>query len=56
MGEEGTSYEVLIIICTCFCINLMIGLQEDESKHLMHLSLGRHLDAVKWNPLNQDEV
>ncbi|ESW03979.1 hypothetical protein PHAVU_011G057100 [Phaseolus vulgaris] len=31
-------------------------LQEDESKHLMHLSLGRHLDAVKWNPLNQDEV
>ncbi|CAJ1933267.1 unnamed protein product [Sphenostylis stenocarpa] len=31
-------------------------LQEDESKHLMHLSLNRQLDAVRWNPLNQDEV
>jgi len=34
----------------------MIGLREDESKHLMHLSLNRQLDAVRWNPLNQDEV
>ncbi|KAK7262552.1 hypothetical protein RJT34_30126 [Clitoria ternatea] len=33
---------------TCF--------KEDESKHLMHLSLNRQLDAVRWNPLNQDEV
>ncbi|QCD88428.1 hypothetical protein DEO72_LG3g2975 [Vigna unguiculata] len=31
-------------------------LREDESKHLMHLSLNRQLDAVRWNPLNQDEV
>ncbi|KAK7404498.1 hypothetical protein VNO78_05440 [Psophocarpus tetragonolobus] len=31
-------------------------LKEDESKHLMHLSLNRQLDAVRWNPLNQDEV
>ncbi|WVZ02953.1 hypothetical protein V8G54_023759 [Vigna mungo] len=31
-------------------------LREDESKHLMHLSLKRQLDAVRWNPLNQDEV
>ncbi|XP_054816580.1 uncharacterized protein LOC129316272 [Prosopis cineraria] len=31
-------------------------LEEDESKHVMHLSLNRQLDVVQWNPLNQDEV
>lgn len=31
-------------------------LKEDESKHVMHLSLNRQLDAVRWNTLNQDEV
>ncbi|XP_019448585.1 PREDICTED: uncharacterized protein LOC109351559 isoform X1 [Lupinus angustifolius] len=31
-------------------------LKEDESKHILHLSRNRQLDAVKWNPLNQDEV
>ncbi|KAJ1421949.1 WD40/YVTN repeat-like-containing domain superfamily [Sesbania bispinosa] len=31
-------------------------LKEDESKHLLHLSPNKQLDAVKWNPLNQDEV
>ncbi|XP_020992985.1 uncharacterized protein LOC107477138 isoform X1 [Arachis duranensis] len=31
-------------------------LKEDESKHLLHLSLKRQLDTVRWNPINQDEV
>ncbi|MED6168818.1 hypothetical protein PIB30_015194 [Stylosanthes scabra] len=31
-------------------------LKEDESKHLLHLSLKRQLDTVRWNPFNQDEV
>ena len=35
---------------------LMAGLKEDESKHLLHLSLKRQLDFVRWNPVNQDEV
>ncbi|KAL2328828.1 hypothetical protein Fmac_022255 [Flemingia macrophylla] len=34
----------------------LTSLKEDESKHLMHLSLNRQLDAVRWNTLNQDEV
>ncbi|KAB5572920.1 hypothetical protein DKX38_000114 [Salix brachista] len=29
---------------------------EDESKHVLHNSLGRQLDAVRWNLANQDEV
>ncbi|KAK9274269.1 hypothetical protein L1049_019083 [Liquidambar formosana] len=32
------------------------GLDEDEKKHLLHLSTHQQLDAVKWNPANQDEV
>jgi hypothetical protein len=35
---------------------VMIGLQEDESKLLLHLSPDQQLDVVKWNPLNQNEV
>ncbi|XWS52478.1 hypothetical protein CRYUN_Cryun11dG0074000 [Craigia yunnanensis] len=31
-------------------------LNEDESKHLMHLYLQRQLDVVRWNLANQDEV
>ncbi|KAI4334538.1 hypothetical protein L6164_019219 [Bauhinia variegata] len=31
-------------------------LEEDESKHVLHRSLNRQLDAVRWNPINQDEV
>ncbi|KAI9086326.1 hypothetical protein K1719_031780 [Acacia pycnantha] len=37
-------------------IHELTCLKEDESKHLMHLSLNRQLDVVRWNPLNQDEV
>ncbi|KAJ6307312.1 hypothetical protein OIU76_017162 [Salix suchowensis] len=29
---------------------------EDESKHVLHNSLGQQLDAVRWNLANQDEV
>ncbi|XVF19229.1 hypothetical protein REPUB_Repub11eG0091900 [Reevesia pubescens] len=32
------------------------SLNEDESKHLMHLYLQRQLDVVRWNSANQDEV
>ncbi|KAF7824080.1 uncharacterized protein G2W53_022224 [Senna tora] len=37
-------------------INESTCLEEDESKHILHISLNRQLDAVQWNPLNQDEV
>ncbi|XP_050276300.1 uncharacterized protein LOC126718234 [Quercus robur] len=30
--------------------------KEDEAKHLMHLSLNKQLDVVRWNCANQDEV
>ncbi|GMY16357.1 hypothetical protein FCV25MIE_35045 [Fagus crenata] len=30
--------------------------KEDEAKHLMHLSLHKQLDVVRWNCANQDEV
>ncbi|GAB4835176.1 hypothetical protein Ancab_000086 [Ancistrocladus abbreviatus] len=30
--------------------------KEDEAKHLLHLSTPQQLDAVCWNPANQDEV
>ncbi|KAH9618141.1 hypothetical protein KSS87_008494 [Heliosperma pusillum] len=29
---------------------------EDETKHLLHISTRRQLDSVRWNPSNQDEV
>lgn len=29
---------------------------EDETKHLVHISTGQPLDAVRWNPANQDEI
>ncbi|XP_074310531.1 uncharacterized protein LOC141646559 isoform X2 [Silene latifolia] len=29
---------------------------EDEAKHLLHISTRRQLDSVRWNPSNQDEV
>lgn len=37
-------------------ISLEVGLGEDESKHVLHTSLNQNLDAVRWNPANQDEV
>nr|KAJ0221989.1 hypothetical protein LSAT_V11C200087180 [Lactuca sativa] len=30
--------------------------EEDEGKHLLHISLSNSIDAVRWNPVNQDEV
>uniref|UniRef100_A0A803NBX5 Transducin/WD40 repeat-like superfamily protein n=1 Tax=Chenopodium quinoa TaxID=63459 RepID=A0A803NBX5_CHEQI len=35
---------------------LSAGWKEDETKHLLHISTRRHLDSVRWNPANQDEV
>uniref|UniRef100_A0A803KM31 Transducin/WD40 repeat-like superfamily protein n=1 Tax=Chenopodium quinoa TaxID=63459 RepID=A0A803KM31_CHEQI len=35
---------------------LSAGWKEDETKHLLHISTSRHLDSVRWNPANQDEV
>ncbi|GAB2276983.1 hypothetical protein Dimus_011692 [Dionaea muscipula] len=29
---------------------------EDEAKHLVHLSTKQQLDAVRWNPAHQDEI
>ncbi|XVF69690.1 hypothetical protein PTKIN_Ptkin11bG0102300 [Pterospermum kingtungense] len=40
----------------CQCNNSLPRLNEDESKHLMHLYLQRQLDVVRWNIANQDEV
>ncbi|KAJ9540424.1 hypothetical protein OSB04_026930 [Centaurea solstitialis] len=30
--------------------------EEDEGKHLLHISLPSSVDLVRWNPTNQDEV
>ncbi|XP_022753554.1 uncharacterized protein LOC111301830 isoform X2 [Durio zibethinus] len=40
----------------CQSNDLLPRLNEDESKHLMHLYLQRQLDVVRWNLANQDEV
>ncbi|RZC83123.1 hypothetical protein C5167_045911 [Papaver somniferum] len=31
-------------------------LKEDDTKHLLHLSMNQQLDVVRWNIANQDEV
>eukprot|EP00257_Ricinus_communis_P013630 XP_015571111.1 uncharacterized protein LOC8274405 isoform X1 [Ricinus communis] len=44
---------------TLYChtsVLVPLGLKEDESKHVLHLSLNRQLDVVRWNIANQDEV
>ncbi|XP_059668874.1 uncharacterized protein LOC132313959 [Cornus florida] len=33
-----------------------VGLKEDETKHLLHISTHQQLDVVRWNSANQDEV
>ncbi|OMO79344.1 hypothetical protein CCACVL1_13736 [Corchorus capsularis] len=40
----------------CHSNESLPGLNEDESKHLLHLSLRQQLDVVWWNLANQDEV
>ncbi|KAJ7980745.1 Transducin/WD40 repeat-like superfamily protein [Quillaja saponaria] len=40
----------------CQIDGLSTCLKEDESKHLLHLSLNQQLDVVRWNSANQDEV
>ncbi|XP_042512843.1 uncharacterized protein LOC122087707 isoform X1 [Macadamia integrifolia] len=42
---------------TLYCLSSGLSpcLEEDETKHLLHLST-RQLDVVRWNPANQDEV
>ncbi|KAI3748291.1 hypothetical protein L6452_11275 [Arctium lappa] len=30
--------------------------EEDEGKHLLHISLSNSVDVVRWNPTNQDEL
>ncbi|XP_043813575.1 uncharacterized protein LOC110616774 isoform X3 [Manihot esculenta] len=40
----------------CHTNALLQCLKEDESKHVLHLSLNRQLDVVRWNLSNQDEV
>ncbi|OMO75027.1 hypothetical protein COLO4_26371 [Corchorus olitorius] len=40
----------------CHSNESLPGLNEDESKHLLHLSLRQQLDVVRWNLANQDEV
>ncbi|PRQ35200.1 putative transcription factor WD40-like family [Rosa chinensis] len=34
----------------------LLRLEEDEAKHVLHLSLHQQLDFVRWNCANQDEV
>ncbi|GMH10299.1 hypothetical protein Nepgr_012140 [Nepenthes gracilis] len=44
---------------TLYCQSNVISpwwLKEDEAKHLLHISPYQQLDAVEWNPANQDEV
>ncbi|GLT62346.1 hypothetical protein SLA2020_349910 [Shorea laevis] len=43
---------------TLYCLSneSLLCSKEDESKHLLHLSLQRQLDVVRWNLANQDEV
>ncbi|XP_043693158.1 uncharacterized protein LOC122643611 [Telopea speciosissima] len=42
---------------TLYCLSSGLSpcLEEDETKHLLHLST-HQLDVVRWNPANQDEV
>ncbi|XP_057988818.1 uncharacterized protein LOC110641957 isoform X4 [Hevea brasiliensis] len=40
----------------CHADGLLPCSKEDESKHVLHLSLHRQLDVVRWNLSNQDEV
>ncbi|XP_065860156.1 uncharacterized protein [Euphorbia lathyris] len=40
----------------CQANDVLPYFEEDESKHVLHLSLRQQLDVVRWNPANQDEV
>ncbi|KAJ4980222.1 hypothetical protein NE237_011002 [Protea cynaroides] len=42
---------------TLYCLSSGLSpcSEEDETKHLLHLS-ARQLDVIRWNPSNQDEV
>lgn len=44
------------ILFVCFTPHFLLGLKEDEAKHVLHLSLHQQLDFVRWNCANQDEV
>lgn len=41
---------------TYFFLLLFVGLQDDSSNYLLHISNPMPLNAVRWNPGNQDEV
>ncbi|KAK2641301.1 hypothetical protein Ddye_023064 [Dipteronia dyeriana] len=40
----------------CQSSDALPNLKEDESKHVLHISLKQQLDAVRWNLANLDEV
>lgn len=46
----------IISILILFIVSVGVGLNEDQSKHLLHIPLPQQLDAVRWNLANQDEV
>lgn len=46
----------IISILILFIVLSGVGLKEDQSKHLLHITLPQQLDAVRWNLANQDEV
>ena len=60
MGQSLISYsrtlESTCVIANILNLIFLVGLEEDETKLVLHLSLNPQLDAVRWNPLNQDEV
>lgn len=51
---------LMLLLYSFFSYNLVIlflaGYLGEEAKHLLHISTSMPLDAVQWNPENQDEV
>ncbi|XP_050371547.1 uncharacterized protein LOC126789434 [Argentina anserina] len=43
-------------ILYCQSTEPSLRLEEDEAKHVLHLSVAQQLDFVRWNRANQDEV
>lgn len=50
---------IRLVFLSIFLVDVFqvfVGLEEDEKKHLLHLSTDHQLDVVRWNLANQDEV
>ncbi|CAO2827138.1 unnamed protein product [Amaranthus hypochondriacus] len=49
-----TVYDFESLYCQCNVMSPVFN--EDEPKHLLHISTRTQLDTIRWNPGNQDEV